>query len=316
MQEVIDTPTIDLQSIEIPGESKSDLLKKLPKIDFRRLKLKKINHVESCLEKKNVSVDHFEDKLCKMNLGYKRVVKESEVEDFTIKPLRKKGVKSQEVVEKEEAKEENFSLPKKQETLSEEAKSSEPSSEFAWPPKLLSATKSETKASSKKRKSKKPYFIESELEEKVVKPESKNVENNALDDLFIGDSSNKSESSKPVGKEAFPWEANDDAYRNLEDVFSGGLESELVDSDDSTDDDIEKERTIDPGLQIFKEKPKEIVDNTEQINSLDLEDEPVEEANQPFQNEDNIPTEEVQEAPPAPAQPIVIKAIKPNIAQN
>lgn len=246
--------------------SVSQIKKGVPRVNFKKIKLSKVKNLGDLLNKKNITSVYLDDSLLGLNLSFKREIAERQygaTESKYLNPLRKKvdhdlpGLKSQtdtQLVEedkgavtdelpfvsgellKEDSEETiapspSFNL-EAQISHDEENVIYSPStvslppeeggvisatgeqSDFIWPPpqkqEVREGEDEITKRKKKKTKKKsKSYFLikEEPQKEKLV-----------LTDPL-----------KPAG---FPWMSSKEDYEGLEDLYHGGLESELVDPED------------------------------------------------------------------------------------
>lgn len=232
--------------------SVSQIKKGVPRVNFKKIKLSKVKNLDDLLNKKNITSVYLDDSLLRLNLSFKREIAErqyGETKSKYLNPLRKKVdhdtvhklpqsqaqplqeesilpfiPEDKEIKEKQEAKkdvtfnleaqishdEENViyspstvSLPPE---ISDVISSTGEQSDFIWPPPQKQEvregegeiTKQKKKKTKKKNKS---YFLIKEEQQK----------------------------EKPA---SFPWMTSKEDYEGLEDLYHGGLESELVDPKD------------------------------------------------------------------------------------
>ncbi len=288
---------------------------KLPKVNFKRVKLGKLQSLD-----KNLTTIIFDD--TSLDLPIKREVEsESSVQsEGYSNPLRKKGEPKPDIkpqVEIETRKDVTFNVSA-QIVQSEEdliispstavmppfeevqiSTSGESPSAYVWPPVQQKKSKK-----SKTTKSKKPYFISDESElKKTAKaepqetktPEVKKTEpkkedlSNLFEERISLEEHNKE--IEEIHSASFPWASTEVEQVGVEDIFHGGLESELVDSAEENEIKFKSVEAQD------LEKKEEDQPQSENINDF-------------YKNQFTASVEEQSTVIP------VIRAIKPDIPKD
>ena len=271
------------QSIEniekhITSVSISNFKTNIPRVNFRRIKLNKFQNLYSTFKSKKVTRLYLDEKLLEVNLPIRKIKLKTASSEISINPLRKKKIEDEKpplIKEVEEKESEDLLLgekaltqefliqPKSPEIVNDitfnlEAQIVQEDENILLSPTVPSAptTKDDLVSSSGKQAA----FIWPPLTEKKVtkKPKHKGLKKKPY---FLSDkdkSPEKLERAKPIEQgrsEAlnFPWTLTKDDTPPIEEIFSGGLESELLDIPSQK---VEKEETKPEQLQ---EKPKEII---------------------------------------------------------
>lgn len=202
----------------------SDIKSLTPRVNFKKIKLSSFQNLDNTLKQKNITRIVLDSNLEKIKFPLKRKVTETVYKESHYNPLRKRtdievlpyDISIDDEIEKEESRDVTFNLeaqiaqekenvilspaivsvpPFKEDVLS----TSGEQSTFVWPPvKQKSRSEKGKKLKEKKAKKKKPYILR-----ELKQPQSQQT--------------------------GFPWTVPEQEYLSLENIFEGGLESELLD---------------------------------------------------------------------------------------
>lgn len=271
---------IDLDKLEhLMQAYDSGIEKNVPKVNLKRVKLNKLQNLDGALKNKNLTTLTLTDSLENLNLPIKRITSESEIfnENIALKsPLRKKGEKGtlpiSEPVNESHSKNVTFnleaqivqddeniilspgiiSLPQLNDDV---ISSSGDKSSYVWPPVNQNKEKKKKKTGNKKSKikakTKKPYFIsEKQIEQPIVEellaktPETvlPVIEKQPIIKIERISLDEHNKEIEEIQSSSFPWGTSSVEQLSVDDIFHGGLESELVDapSDKAIETPVEK----------------------------------------------------------------------------
>lgn len=278
-----------MQAYNSPIEMKGNV----PKVNLKRVKLNKLQNLDSVLRNRNLTTVTLTDSLENLNLPIKRITDETQGFDENIafkSPLRKKGEIKKEALTEPITKNVTFNLeaqivqddenvilspsiislpPLNDDVIS----SSGDKSSYVWPPVTQNKEKKKKKTKVKKpklkTKTKKPYFIsekQAEAPSKVLPVQEKQpiikIEKISLDE--------HNKEIEEIQSSSFPWGATPVEQLSVDDIFHGGLESELVDTpkDSALEPKLEKP-IINETVNVFNEDEPFKINRGEQ-NSDDL----------------------------------------------
>lgn len=227
----------------------SELKTNVPRVNLKKLKISVQDKLDNLLRQKNVTRVYLDEKLFSLDFDFKRGSGEDAFSKGRLSILRKKNEpkeKEEQVtfnMEAEAAQDENIiyspsdiSMP----PLKEDVVSLSGEKDImSWPPhKEEDIQKGEKETQKKEKPAKKPYFL-SIPEEEISKepPEIKEASEKTVE-------TKKEEETKETKQDVFPWVKAEDAYEDLESIFRGGLESELLDIPEFTES--KKEEVVGP----------------------------------------------------------------------
>lgn len=250
--------------------SLSGLKSNVPRINLKKIKLSKDSDLDSLLREKNITKVYLDDALFSLAISKHIGGREEKKVDLASVILRKKGQKpgkEKQVTFNMEAhaasKEENViyspsdvSMPPLKEDI---VSSSGEGEKLAWPPKEKEGGKKEegkkeggkkeggkTEEEKKVEGKKKPYYLSLPSEQGEEKEEEK---------------------KEPSQQQAFPWTKSNESYEGLDTLFQGGLESELLGTEEAIPtgeklpQDLDLEKGLEPKLEETvpesKQKPPE-----------------------------------------------------------
>lgn len=297
-----------MQAYSSPIEMKGNV----PKVNLKRVKLNKLQNLDGALRSKNITTVSLTDSLENLNLPIKRITDENQGFDESAllkSPLRKKGEIKKETVSEPIAKNVTFNLeaqivqddenvilspsiislpPLNDDVIS----SSGDKSSYVWPPvtqkskdapsEYLYKKKTKNKKIKKgkepsTKRLKKPYFIsekQAEVPAKVLPVQEKQpiikIEKISLDE--------HNKEIEEIQSSAFPWGATPIEQLSVDDIFHGGLESELVDTPkDTVIESVVEKPVINETINDFNDdEPFKInrgEQNTDDLNVLYNQDE-------------------------------------------
>lgn len=210
------------------------IIKKIPRINFKKIKLTNQN-INSSLEIKNITKIYLDDSLDKLRLPVARVTEEKDYDINSANPLRKKieqeeiNTQLQEIQSKKPEVDVTFNLEaqinhEEEDVIFSPSTVSVPYVEedvlstsgeqatFVWPPPSI------------------PTSVKEAFKKKTRKHEKTKKIKKKSTVYFLS----KEESNKPIPKKElisdFPWVDSSQNYQPIEEIFKGGLESELIDN--------------------------------------------------------------------------------------
>ena len=258
---------VDLKSrsgneiFQLTSISVSNFKSNIPRVNFRKIKLNRFQSLYSNFKSKNITQLYPDEKFLEFNLPIRKTESAVTSNEISVNPLRKKKNDEEEeniIIEEsvlepeslenlgnlenlESKKDITFNLeaeivhedenmllsptfPATPQIKDDLVSSSGEGVSFVWPPVLEKKIKKKTKH---KKIKKKPYFLSAES-----KPLKQSEEKSKKIESKISDTSN------------FPWALTQNDNPPIEEIFRGGLESELLDVPEKIEVKEQKEEKI------------------------------------------------------------------------
>ncbi|MBI2995766.1 MAG: hypothetical protein HYY52_03565 [Candidatus Melainabacteria bacterium] len=185
----------------------------LPRINFKKVKLSKLQNLDNYLKTKNITKVMLDTSLLELDLPVARSTPEIKYDIEKINPLRKKTDVEIKLPSKEkETKEKNVTF-----NLEAEIATSEENVIFSPSVVSMPPLKEDVISSSGDKEDKSIVWPP---EDKKAKKEIEKKEKKQT--YFLSE-------EKPEEKKTFPWLSSEQEYQSIENVFEGGLETELLD---------------------------------------------------------------------------------------